>query len=110
MESFVKGEVVVVTFPFSDLSRAKRRPALVIQDMKGDDLLLAQITSKRNYDDYSIELLDRHFESGSLKQASYVRPNKLFTCAKSLIVYKVGSISQQKIEEVIEQIRRFIEK
>lgn len=45
MERFVKGDVVVVPFPFSDLTKAKRQPALVIADLEGDDLILCQITS-----------------------------------------------------------------
>ena len=43
MARFVKGDVVVVPFPFSDLSHAKRRPALVIASLKGDDAILCQI-------------------------------------------------------------------
>jgi mRNA interferase MazF len=37
---FMKGDVVVVPFPFSDLTQAKRRPALVISALEGDDLIL----------------------------------------------------------------------
>jgi hypothetical protein len=37
MAEFVKGDVVVVPFPFSDLTQAKRRPALVIATLAGDD-------------------------------------------------------------------------
>jgi len=43
---FVKGEVVVLNFPFSDLSGAKRRPALVLADLDGDDIILCQITRR----------------------------------------------------------------
>ncbi len=46
MAEFVKGDVVVVPFPFSDLTQAKRRPALVIATLAGDDLILCQITSR----------------------------------------------------------------
>ncbi len=45
MEKFVKGDIVVVPFPFSNLTRAKRRPALVITPLAGDDVILCQITS-----------------------------------------------------------------
>jgi len=42
MGKFIKGEIVVIPFPFSDLSASKRRPALVLVDLPGDDLILCQ--------------------------------------------------------------------
>ena len=45
MGKFIKGDVVVILFPFSDLSGSKRRPALVLADINGDDVILSQITS-----------------------------------------------------------------
>ncbi|SMO82865.1 type II toxin-antitoxin system PemK/MazF family toxin [Gracilimonas mengyeensis] len=86
MERFVKGDVVVVPFPFSDLSSSKRRPALVIQPFDGEDLLLAQITSQSIRDHYAVLLKEADFLDGSLKQPSNIRPNKLFTCSKNLIL------------------------
>ena len=52
MGRFIKGDVVVVPFPFSDLSQSKKRPALVLADLTGDDLILSQITSQNIYDIY----------------------------------------------------------
>jgi mRNA interferase MazF len=46
MGKFVKGDVVIIPFPFSDLSSSKRRPALVLAGLKGNDIILCQITSK----------------------------------------------------------------
>ncbi|MFH1972979.1 MAG: hypothetical protein ABIJ18_05900 [archaeon] len=40
MEEFVKGDVVVIPFPFSDLSNSKKRPAFVAANLKGDDIIL----------------------------------------------------------------------
>ncbi len=54
MGKFVKGDVVVVPFPFSDLTRAKRRPALAIAELEGDDLILCQITSQSIRDRYAV--------------------------------------------------------
>lgn len=68
MERFVKGDIVVVPFPFSDLSRSKRRPALVVQHFEGEDLLLAQITSKTVRDNFAISLSENEFETGSLNK------------------------------------------
>ncbi|MFI5273274.1 MAG: hypothetical protein ACHQ4H_09625 [Ktedonobacterales bacterium] len=46
MGRFVRGDVVVIPFPFSDLTATKRRPALVVADLPGDDVILRQITSQ----------------------------------------------------------------
>ncbi|MEK6891668.1 MAG: type II toxin-antitoxin system PemK/MazF family toxin [Nanoarchaeota archaeon] len=104
MEKLVKGDVVVMPFPFSDLSASKRRPALVIAPLEGEDLILCQITSKERHDKYSIVLANSDFKHGSLNVDSNVRPNKLFTAGKSLIQYKIGSIKDKKLIEVIDSI------
>ena len=56
MATFVKGDIVVLPFPFSDLSNSKRSPALVLADLQGDDIILCQITSKNTKDSYAIAL------------------------------------------------------
>ena len=86
MARFVKGDVVVVPFPFSDLSQSKRRPALIVGSLEGEDAILCQITSKTIRDPYTISIDDTDFTSGSLKQQSNVRPNRLFT-ADTHIIY-----------------------
>ena len=47
MERFIKGDVVVIDYPFSDLSGAKRRPALILARVSTSDFLLCAITSLR---------------------------------------------------------------
>jgi mRNA interferase MazF len=69
LERFIKGDVVVVPFPFSDLTRAKRRPALVIAELEGDDVLLCQITSHSIRDKYAISISDEDFATGTLKKS-----------------------------------------
>ncbi len=68
MGKFVRGDIVVVPFPFSDLTDSKRRPALVLTDLKGDDIILCQITSKNRHDSYSIVLDDSDFELNSVRK------------------------------------------
>lgn len=85
MAKFVKGDIVVIPFPFSDLSQAKRRPALVLAVLQGNDLILCQITSKSVQDNYSIPFDQNDFASGSLNQKSNIRPNKLFTADSQII-------------------------
>lgn len=82
MARFVKGDVVVVPFPFSDLTQAKRRPALVVAVLQGDDVILCQITSRTVTDRYAIVIGTDDFSMGNLNQVSNIRPNRLFTAAR----------------------------
>jgi mRNA interferase MazF len=104
MEKFMKGDVIVVLFPFSDLTSAKRRPALIVAELDGDDFIIAQITGANRNDSYSVVLKNSDFKSGSLNQLSLIRPNKLFTADKSIIDYKAGSLHLNKIKEVDQSI------
>jgi mRNA interferase MazF len=108
MERLVKGDVVVIPFPFSDLSSTKKRPALVITNLKGEDLILCQITSKDSKDKYSISLSQEEFKHGSLKQDSNIRPNKIFTADVSIIDYKIGSVIPAKAKKVVQRICKII--
>jgi len=92
LDEFIKGDIIVVPFPFSDLSRSKRRPALIICQLEGDDLILCQITSQKIKDKYAISIDDDDFKSGSLKQKSNVRPNRIFTADKNIILNKIIEI------------------
>lgn len=104
METFVKGDLVVVPFPFSDLSKTRRRPALVVAAYGGPDVILAQITSQPAADSYAIDLTDDDIATGTLQRRSYIRPNKLFTCAQDFILYKIGHLESSKITEVTESL------
>ena len=100
MGKFVKGDVVVIPFPFSDLTGTKRRPALVIKDLPGNDIILCQITSSTRLDNFAIPLKNDDFISGTLSIDSFVRPNKIFTADKNLILYTIGHLSDEKINEI----------
>jgi len=104
MAKFVKGDVVVVPFPFSDLTQAKRRPALVISALEGDDLILCQITSQAVKDNYAIPLDDKDFNTGSLKRPSNVRPNRIFTADSHIVLYRIGNFKPDKLNEIIEKV------
>ncbi len=104
MARFVKGDVVVVPFPFSDLSQSKRRPALVIANLRGDDVILCQITSQDVRDEYAVSLTEADFEAGNLQRDSNVRPNRIFTADKKILLYKVGSIKTDKLGEIVAKL------
>lgn len=102
----VIGEVVVLPFPQTDLQAGKRRPALVVADLIGDDLVLCQITTQSRRDGYSVSLTNKDFERGRLHVDSFVRSNRLFTIDHAVILYSAGEISAPKLEEVRAKIRQ----
>ena len=101
----VAGEVVVLPFPQTDLRVGKRRPALVVADLTGDDLILCQITSQARRDLYSILLVDGDFERGRLTVDSFIRTNRLFTVDQSVILYSAAKVTTSKLSEVLAKIR-----
>jgi mRNA interferase MazF len=110
MAKFVKGDVVVVPFPFSDLTQAKRRPALILAELSGDDYILSQITSQTVKDNYSISLEPADFETGTLNKKSNIRPNRIFTADQKILLYKIGHIKQAKINETIQGLITILKK
>ena len=98
------GSVVLVTFPFSDLTQTKLRPAVVLARASRTDWILCQITSKPYSDSRATEINESSFESGSLRLVSFARPGKLFTGNDSLIVAGVGKLRTAVFKEIIESV------
>jgi mRNA interferase MazF len=88
-----KGSVVLVAFPFSDLSATKLRPAIVLAAAGHDDWVLCQVTSNAYADSDAVRLTEADFDSGSLHRISFARPGKLFTANTSLMRAGVGHLA-----------------
>jgi mRNA interferase MazF len=97
------GAVVLVRFPFSDLSQVKLR-AVVLADADRGDRILCQITSNEYGDPRAIQLPPTAFASGSLHVVSYVRPCKLFTASADLMIRQVAVMKPEIFQTVIDTI------
>jgi mRNA interferase MazF len=104
MERFIKGDIVVIPFPFSDLSGSKKRPALVLADLQGDDIILCQITSQQTKDKYAISVKESDFKTGKLTAPSNIRPNRIFTADKNIIIKKAASLNEAAVNLVTQEI------
>lgn len=104
MVTSTAGAVVLVPFPFSDLSQTKLRPAVVLADAGKGDWILCQITSNQYGDTKAIPLTKDSFRAGSLHVTSYARPGKLFTANTALMVAQVGILEDDSFKEIIEAI------
>lgn len=96
-----QGDLVLVPFPFSDLTSVKTRPALVISNssLKGHDCILAAVTSQDSKFE-QVELTGKDLESGSLPLKSYIRVGKVVSLDRNIIRRVVAHISQKKKKEV----------
>lgn len=101
MAKFVKGDIVVVPFPFSDLTGSKKRPAMVLTSLPGDDILLCQITSQNPSGKFSVNITPIEFTEGSLPVDSNIRAEKIFTADTNIILRKAGHVSDFIIDKTI---------
>jgi len=76
--------------------------------LAGDDVILCQITSKTVRDIYSIPLDESDFKTGSLKQSSNIRPNRIFTADSHIIFYRIGTLKTEKLAEVVDKASEII--
>jgi mRNA interferase MazF len=101
-------DIVLVAFPFSDLSQSKKRPAVIISNReynsKNEDVICCAITSNvRSYCN-SIELHQGDLESGHLTMQSLIKPAKLFTLDKSVIIKSLARLNVKKSKEVVSHL------
>jgi len=97
------GDIVLIPFPFSDLTTTKKRPVLIPtpQDRHGDVVMLA-ITSQASQD-HIIPIRNQDLADGHLPKQSFIRTDKLFTLSGALIIRKVASLDKAAYESVIQQ-------
>ena len=104
------GIVVLVRFPFSDLSSSKLRPAVVLAHAGGVDWVLCQVTSNPYGDRAAVPLGPSAFEDGGgLGRESFVRPGKLFTASEAIVVRRAGSLSGAAHRKVVESVVAVLE-
>ena len=100
MGVFAAGQVALLPFPFSDLSRNKLRPVVLLAAAGREDWIVCQITSNPFGDHRSIRLTPSDFSTGTLRQISYVRPGKIFTAHESLIASVVGNLKAEILSTI----------
>src|SRR5690606_30058011 len=94
--------------PFSDLAGEKRRPALILSNSKvpGDDLICCLMSSKFRKGDFEIFFKD--LSQGNLELKSFVRPYRVFTINKNLIVKKVARVNFVFHQKIIKGLNSFL--
>lgn len=108
MGSFATRQVILLPFPFSDLSASKLRPALLLAPAGKEDWVLCQITSKPYADANAVMLEAGDFAEGGLQLVSYARPGKLFTANASLFQRSTALLHAAAHAKVVDVIVRML--
>ena len=102
--------IVIIPFPFSDLSATKLRPAVVLADTSQGDWLLCQITSNPYSDPQAIKITKSDLTKGALNTASFVRPMKLFTANETLMLKRVAILKEGTYKAILTAITASLQK
>jgi mRNA interferase MazF len=97
------GDVVLVSFPFSNLVQTKRRPALVLLDVGDPDIVVARITSQLSQT--QCDVLLRDWQQAGLMLPSVVRVHKVATLEKQLVERKLGVLTPGDVGRVQERVQ-----
>jgi mRNA interferase MazF len=107
-----QGDIVIIDFPFSDLSQTKKRPALIISNDKVNntgDYLMVQITSKIRFDNLSLPISKTDFQNNlELPLQSCIRLHKIFLLNESLIISKRTAVTYRFMYLIIDKISELL--
>lgn len=104
MERLVTGDVVILPFPFSDLTHTKKRPAVVLGTPTAQDIILCAITSTKRNDGYDVVITKQDFTHGQLRRQSSVRAHRIFTADKNIILYKAGNLNKKTMAHIEDKV------
>lgn len=97
-------DVVLISFPFTDLQSSKVRPVLVLSNnqynQKSEDLIAVPITTNLQLREYAISLTNEGLEKGKLLADSMIKIDKIFSIEKKLLKMTIGRIRKEKYIEV----------
>ena len=102
-------DIVLIPFPYSDLTLSKKRPALIISNEKMNkmqDVICCLVTTKSHKDDLKIE--QDSFDEGNLPFKSFIKPHRIFTIQEKIIIKKLCKINDNLHNLVIKRLNEFI--
>ena len=104
--------IILISFPYTDLSGAKKRPSLVLSslefNMKSEDVICCLITSNPDDIQHAIKISNRDLEKGYLEFESKVKPYRIFTVNRKLIYKVLGKLNLSKSKSIVEEINKII--
>jgi mRNA interferase MazF len=109
---YERGLLVLVPFPFTDLSQAKQRPAVVISpsNFSGDNIIVCAVSSRTSsvLKPWEVSLNPDETQDNRLPKASVIKVDRLFTIHQSRVIKALDKLSLDKIDEVMNLLRQLL--
>ncbi len=93
--NYKQNTVILIPFPFTDLSSSKRRPALILCDQKDQDIICVPISSQVGTTADDLEIAEKFCENFTFPITSYLRVNKIYTLHSNLVVKVLGKLEEK---------------
>lgn len=101
---FEQGDILIVPFPFSDLSAIKQRPVLVLsKENTGPDIITCGITSNLNDRERSVLIDETNLQSGGIPVKSRIKVDKLFTLESTIVRKRIAKLDEKTFAQAREQ-------
>jgi len=108
---YEQGEIILIPFPYSDLTGSKLRPALILSNKhlnKTDDRICCLITSNAPADGVSIP--EKVQDGGKLPFESWIKPHRLFTVNAKIIKKKLCSVSPEFYDTILGKVAYYLKR
>ncbi|OGG58597.1 hypothetical protein A2765_02650 [Candidatus Kaiserbacteria bacterium RIFCSPHIGHO2_01_FULL_56_24] len=104
-----KGKIVLVPFPFTDLSGQKVRPALILHVSRGEDCILAFIASSVSKKKHPFDVPIKASKRNGLKSDSIIKTDKLATLQKKIVIGELGTLESIAVQAVDRALRKLLQ-
>jgi mRNA-degrading endonuclease toxin of MazEF toxin-antitoxin module len=106
-------DIVLLSFPFSDLKSSKVRPALVLSNngynRKFEDFIAVPLTTNLSLREYSIVVTNNNLENGRLIIDSSIKVDRIFSVSKKLVRMNIGRIDKETHNKIKKMLVELIE-
>ncbi|MFH1097238.1 MAG: type II toxin-antitoxin system PemK/MazF family toxin [Candidatus Desantisbacteria bacterium] len=104
MENYRQGEIILVSFPFTNITSVKQRPAIVLLDTGDEDVVVVRVTSQPVQTLFDVKIIE--WQQAGLLVPSVIRVHKLATIEKRLIMRRLGTLKDDDWAQVCAAIRQ----
>ena len=108
MTTYNQKDIVLVPFPFSELTYAKKRPALILASIPARDELICMMLTSSKLIDQSVDIPIDSLDGTGLPKPTVARTSRLFTLKGSMVVKRLGQINDSAYAEIVNRIIQII--